>query len=340
MRWAAQKVIDGTKADVIEGSNILEITYRSTSPEKAKQVADGLLKAYVDTTLQERRETARRNACWYEAQAEKAKAALFEAETTKSSFERESGILLQDNKVDLDSARLTALAGQSAAPMMAPTVAGPSPSEAQLGQLDAEISQAEKIYGPNHPQLLAMRQRREVLAKQAAAERSNSGSSAAATVGAARATAGLLEAQKSRVMADRDKVEHLRLLQDDVDRRRDEYNKSATRAAELRQESDIVETGVTPLGNAVTPQSPVFPNIPLVLAGGVFAGVAIGGMIALLLELFGRRIRSHQDLQVATRVPVLAIVARPKTRTGLHLRGRLLRLIRRSRGTRVRTAQA
>jgi succinoglycan biosynthesis transport protein ExoP len=339
-RWAAQTVIDGTKAQVIEGSNILEIDYRSKSPEQAKLVADAIVKAYMDTTLQSRRETARRNADWYDAQAEKAKAGLFQAETTKSNFERENGILLQDNKVDLDSARLAALAGQGVAPMMAAPVAqGVSQASLQLEQLDADIAQAQKTLGPNHPQLQEMHRKRDLLAKQAQQEGAAS-STASATVGAARATAGLLEAQKSRVMADRDKVERLRLLQDDVELRREEYNKAAGHAAELRQESNVAETGVTPLGSAVTPQTPVFPNIPLILGGGVVAGAGLGAMMSLLLELFGRRIRSHQDLRVAIHVPVLAVVARPRTRTGLHLRERLMRSIMRSRGSRARTARA
>src|SRR5206468_5576188 len=127
-------------------------------------------------------------------------------------------------------------------------------------------------------------------------QRLNMNSSAAATTGAARATAGLLEAQKARVMAQRANVEKLRLLSDDVDRRREEYNKSAAHAAELRQEADVAETGVTPLGAAVTPQNPVFPNKPLIIGVGLAGGVGLGVGLGLLLELFGRRIRSAQDL--------------------------------------------
>jgi hypothetical protein len=84
----------------------------------------------------------------------------------------------------------------------------------------------------------------------------------------------------------------------------------------------------------------VFPNKPLIIAGGLIAGLGIGLFVSLALELFGRRIRNHQDLRVAIHVPVLAIVARPKTRTGLHLRSRLLQMLRRSRGVRARAAQA
>jgi uncharacterized protein involved in exopolysaccharide biosynthesis len=337
-KWAAQEVIDGTKPKVVEGSNILEINYSSEDPERAKLVADALQKAYSDTTLQARRETARRNADWYDAQAEKAKAALFAAEAAKSAFERESGILLQDNKVDLDSAQLAALASQGTGPVasMAPT--GPTAASLQLAQIDAALSEASKTLGPNHPQLLELRRRRDLTARQVAEERSLSGAQASATMGAARATAGLLAAQKSRVLAQREKVEKLRLLQDDVDLRRDQYSKAVARAAELRQESDVAESGVTSLGTAVTPQDPVFPNKPLVIGGGLAAGLGIGVVLALLLELFGRRVRSAEDLRLAIEAPVLAVVSNPNTSTGLHLRERIKRIMQRSRGARVRPA--
>jgi capsular polysaccharide biosynthesis protein len=141
-------------------------------------------------------------------------------------------------------------------------------------------------------------------------------------------------------MAQRTSVEKLRVMADDVDRRREEYNKSAARAAELRQESEVADSGVTPLGAAVTPQDPKFPNKPLLIGVGFGAGLALGFLISLAMELFGRRIRSYQDLQVAIKVPVLAVVARPKTRTGLHLRARLMRGLARSRGGRKEQALA
>jgi uncharacterized protein involved in exopolysaccharide biosynthesis len=338
-RWAAQRVIDGTKAELIEGSNILEISYTGYSPEKVKQVADAVRKAYMDSSLQARQEAARRNADWYEAQAAKAKADLLQAETAEAAYERENGVLLQDNKVDVDSARLAALVSQGSAPAVAPTTVGATPSAVALGQLDAEIAQAKKTLGPNHPQLQEMEKRRQVLAQQADQERKALLATAGAVQGASRVTEGLVEAQKSKVMANREKVEKLRLLQDDVDLRSDQYNKAAARAAELRQEADVAETEVTPLGNAVTPQKPAWPNVPLILAGSVVAGAGLGVVIGIFLELIGRKIRSADDLRNAADAPVLAIVENPRTaKTGWF--GRVRGGIKLPRVQRIRTAKA
>ncbi|HEY9236155.1 MAG TPA: Wzz/FepE/Etk N-terminal domain-containing protein [Phenylobacterium sp.] len=308
-RWAAQRIIDGTNANLIEGSNILELTYTSSSPEVARSVADALREAYIESTLAYRRETAARTATWYADQAAKAKAALASAEAAKAAFERENGIVLQDDKTDIDSARLAALAGAGAPALSAVMPTGPTPSALQLAQVDAAIAQASRTLGPNHPDLIAMKQQRSVLASQAAREQSAANAAAGAAASAARIGAGLLEAQKSKVIGQRDKLERVRALQAEVDVRREQFLKASSREADLRLEANIGETGITPLGNAVTPQTPIFPNMPLIMMGALGFGVAFGVLVALLTELFGRRVRSAEDLTYAVHAPLLAVIA-------------------------------
>lgn len=312
-RWAAQRISEGASARLIEGSNILEITFASDSPARAKTVSDGLRKAYLETTLQSRREAARRNAEWYEEQASKTRSILFQAETAKARYERESGIIMADNKVDIDTARLASLATSGGGAFIAPSEAGPSASSMQLARLDAELLEASKVLGPNHPTLLAMRRARELLTQQVAQERTSASSVSSAQLSAQRATEGLLEAQKQKVMAQREKVEKLRLMQDEIELRRQQYNNAVARGAQLRQESDVAEAGATPLASAITPQAPVFPNKPLIIGAAVGGGAAIGIVLALLMEIFGRRIRSSEDLASAVEAPVLAIIKHAST---------------------------
>ena len=307
-RWASEVVMQGANAKLIEGSNILEISYGSSSPEQAKLVADGLRKAYVEMTLQSRREAARRNAEWYEEQAVKSKAILFQAEAEKAAFERSSGILLQDDKVDVDSARLAALANQGGASMITPSSSGVAPSAAELGQVESALGEASKILGPNHPQLQALRKRREMLIKQVDQERNSASASAGAALSAARATTGMLEAQKAKVMGQRDKVERLRLMQDGIDLRREQYNKGVARAAQLRQEAEVAEAGIIPLASAITPQSPAFPKKGLMITAAVLGGAGLGVLAGLMIELFGRRVRSSEDLASVIDAPVLAVI--------------------------------
>jgi uncharacterized protein involved in exopolysaccharide biosynthesis len=195
--------------------------------------------------------------------------------------------------------------------MFAPASSGDVQGAVQLAQLDAEVAEASKTMGPNHPTLQALKRRRELLAKQVEQARSSAGAAASAAVSAGRATSGMLEQQKAKVMAQRDKIERLRVMQDEIDLRRDQYNKAMIRAAQLRQEADVAESGVVPLGAAIVPPQPVFPQKPLILAVSLVGGAGLGALIGLLAELFGRRVRSAEDLAHAIDAPVLAIIRNP-----------------------------
>jgi uncharacterized protein involved in exopolysaccharide biosynthesis len=313
-RWLAQRVITNTKAKVVEGSNILEISYTATRPSDAKLVADALRTAYIAASLNFRRDDASRNADWFDAQALKAKDALDAASSAETQYERENGIVMADDKTDLETARLHALSMQGVETPVAPVAPAATASAIQLAELDAQISQVSQTLGPNHPELQRLRAQRTALAGLVAQDQAAAKSAAAAAAGAgAGATDRAVAAQKSRVIAQSDKLQKLAQLQSAVAIQRDRFEKTSTRAAELRQEAAVADTGLVPLGAAVTPKDPVFPNMLLIIPGALVLGLGVGVLTALLAEMIGRRVRGVEDLQSALNVPVLAVIQRPST---------------------------
>ena len=129
-RFVADTVSANTDVRLIEASNILEITYTSSTPTSARVIADALRQAYIDQTLSFRQQSAAKTAEWFGRQAAKLRAELTLAEKRKTDFERANGVLLVDDQTDAQEARLKALA---ATPPMAKTArkspaATPSPS--------------------------------------------------------------------------------------------------------------------------------------------------------------------------------------------------------------------
>ena len=337
-RWLAQRIISATTVKVVTGTNILEIAYKASSPTEAKSMADALRNAYIDSTLETRRREATRTADWYQAQAQKERALLNAADAAKTAYEKEHGIVMNADNTDVDSARLRALASQSAAPaaMIAPSAPMTSPSAIQLAQLDSAIAQAARNLGPNHPQMVQMRAQRAALAQVAAQEMAAARAAAGAAASAASVSSSALQrevaAQTAKVIDKRDKIERLTQLQSEVNLRREQYNKSMARIAELRQEAAIADTGIATLGEAVTPQKPSFPNKPLILGGALGLGFGMGVLLSLLLELFGRRVRSIEDLQSAIDAPLLAVVDGPAA-AKRRLKLPSIRIGRRKRGS-------
>jgi uncharacterized protein involved in exopolysaccharide biosynthesis len=304
-RWMAQIVIDNTGAELIEGSNILDISYTAPSPQGAAAVAEALRRAYVDQAVAFRREDASRDSAWFKNQSAKLKEQLTEAEQRKSAFERANGIVLDAEDVDQDVRRLTALA-QSGPLVSAPSISvgGGNPAAAQIAQLDAAISTAERTLGPNNPQLQDMKRQRAALASSAAASAVAPSAPTGPSVGAQ------YNAQLQKVLAQRGKADEARRLSIEVAVLRDQYQKASTRMAELDQQAQSIESGLTMLGAATAPEKPSFPNWPLIIFGSLGVGALLGVVAALMAELLARRVRCASDLRFGD-LPVLGEMAVP-----------------------------
>ncbi|MFM6853198.1 MAG: GumC family protein [Sphingopyxis sp.] len=314
-RWLAQLIIDRTEVNMIDASNILEIRYAGTNPETAAVIADALRTAYEEQTMLFKQQAASRNATWFERQTTELRAALAQAEERKAGFERANGIILQDDSTDTDSARLAALAQAAPPPPMVTTqaaAAGPvsTPSQAQLAQIDASIAAASQTLGPNHPDLQNLRRQRDAIAQAASREMAAARAAMAPprTISTGPSAGALFNAQRSRVLAQRGKLAEARQLQGDINVLREQLTRTATRAAQLGQESQSTETGLTRLGSAVAPDTPTFPKVIPVLLGSIALGLGLGVLLALLTELLNRRVRSADDLMIEG-VPVIGVMA-------------------------------
>lgn len=324
-RWSAERIIAGTEAQMLGNSNILEITYTSPNPTISKNVAAMLREAYIDATLRFRTDAASRNAEWYREQAEKERRALTAAEAKKSAFEKANNIVVAPGGVDPENAKLQSLeaallAARNSASQaqlssqMAVTNSGAVDQiNAQLAQVNDQIRQAADQYGTAHPTYKALIGRRATL----------QGELSRATAKAQALGGGLgtysqanyqqlqaeYDAQKQRVIAMQAQLSKLAELQREVTMLQARYDKAVQRAADLRLEADVSESGLVVLGDVVGSNTPTFPNMPLIGMLSLVFGLLLGVVVALLSELIARRVRGVEDLAFAGKVPVLAVIA-------------------------------
>jgi uncharacterized protein involved in exopolysaccharide biosynthesis len=340
-RWAEQIIISNTKAKFLQDSDILEIKYSSNSPESAKITADALRKAFIDTSLAFKRQTAQTNADWFAGQAIKAKADLDSAITAETDFERAHGVAMANSKVDMDTARLEAMAGQGASiPPTPPIQQGTSAAGMELARLDAEIATQSKELGPNNPAIMQLHAQRANMATVLAKEQAGNEALKHIAESDASVIARQVAAQKAKVVAESDTIGKLSQLQTEVDLRREAFDKTSARAAELRMQALSVDVGLNPLTSAAVPNSPDFPKTLLIIPGSFVLGLAVGVLLSLLIEFFGRRVRGVEDLSSTLEAPVLAVIAGPQVARPTGLRGRILDWIYSIPPLRQRTAHA
>lgn len=343
-RWGAQRIINSTDVQVVEGSNILEIAYQSPDPELSKQIVTLLRASYIDNSLKFKTDSAGRTADWYREQADKAQKALAGAEAVKTKFERENNIVVgpggeseQSKLVNLQAALMSAKGGATASESMqnsAMTTTVVDQLKVQLATLNDQIAQAAEKFGVEHPTYKAMISRRNLLNSEISRETAVQNTNRAAAGSAGQKTVASLQrdydTQRAKVVSMKDKFDQLAQYQRDVDQRRAQYEKAAARTADLKLASNVSESGLVVLGDAIGTPTPSFPNWPQILGLSAAFGLGLGLVLAVFTELLKRRIRGTDDLGFASRSPVLAVVADVAPSP---LRDRVRRLLARRRGT-------
>ncbi len=324
-RWGAQRIIENTDVQLVEGSNILEILYEAPNPEVAKQVVGMLREAYIDASLRFRTDSAGRTADWYFEQSDKAQTALAAAESTRAKFLKDNNLVVgptgseaeSAKLADLQSALMAARGGQVQAESQAvlQTVSSGvlDQLKMQLATIDDQIAQAGERFGSEHPAYKALVSRRQVISSQLAREEREAKSEGALRSGSSRQTVNELEAlyngQRAKVLGMQDTLNELAQLTREVELRRQQYEKAAARTADLRLESNVSESGLVVLGDAIGSGKPSFPNWPQIIGLSTAFGLGLGVVLAVFTELLTRRIRGTEDLNFAARAPVLAVIA-------------------------------
>ena len=324
-RWGAQRLIANTSANVVEGSNILEISYESPNADDAKQIVSLLRDSYIAASLRFRTDSAGRTADWYREQADRAQQKLTVAETAKSKFEQDNGIVMAPGGTEAETTKLAGLqqalvalqggegAQQFQATMQATSSAVVDQLKVQLATLNDQLEQAAERLGTEHPTYKSGLARRNLLQAQLTKETAVARAAGAAQSGSSRRSVTELQAQydtqKAKVLSMKGKLDQLAQLQREVDLRRSEYEKSAARTADLQLQSNVSESGLVVLGDAIGGAERSFPIWSQVIGLSLAFGLALGVVVAILTELLARRIRGPEDLQFVARVPVLAVIA-------------------------------
>ena len=306
--WAAERAQRGVRATIIPDSNLLEISFLSTSPLTAKAVVAALRDSYVDALIRDRRSAAQAQAQGLQALADKVRVEILKLQAEKSAYEQATGVVLREDYMDLDTVQMKALAPSVQTPRFRYVDAGASKAEANLARMDAQIANAAAVLGPSHPQLAALKSNRVLAeAELVRAAQFNSRRADMASAQEAVRSQGF-DSQKLKVVDRRDEALRLRLLQDRIVAQRAQFNSAMAAAGRMREMMSIVESGVSPVGEAEVLPQLAFPNLPLIYGGAGALGLIGGVLLALLTELFNLRIRTVAGMGAVVRAPLLGVV--------------------------------
>jgi len=346
-QWLGDLLLKKLDVEPSRESSVISISFTGADPSFSAAVANTFAKSYIETSLDLRLEPAKQTAAWFDQQIIQLRQNLDVAQQKLTAYQREKGIVESDERLDVETRRMSELASQMVAAQSAAFDAGSRTRDsasmpevinnpvvqglkAQVSQGEGKLAELAKRVGVNHPDY--QRTLAEVNSYKARleAELSLATRGVGATAGAAKQRYDELGAafskQKANVLALKNQREEASLLARDVQNAQQIYDAALQRYGQSRMEAQSTQTDIAVLNPATPPIKPSKPNVLFNILLSLFAGGVLGAGAGFIVELLDRRVRSGLDIAAGLDIPVLAEV----TKKGRRLEG-LRRMFRRNR---------
>jgi chain length determinant protein EpsF len=338
--WMAAVLLQNLEVEASAG-NLISIQYSSENPRAAAQIANGFVSAYLATALHLRTEPTREASEWFEEQLNGLRSRVQQAQNKLTSYQKAKGIVAVDERVDIDTARLSELSTQvlaarnatydtesryrqasellqsGASPEAIPDVLSSSyisGMRAELIRAQARLAEAGTVLGPNHPayqriaaEVQGMRDKLGEEMKKLVAGLGNAVQQAKKREQELQAAA---EAQQGRIMRTKDERVQLAAMTREVDNAQRSYDTVLARYMTTRIESRARQADVALLTPALEPIKPAHPKVGLISMLSVVLGALLAAGTVYLLEVIDRRVRSRADLEARLAVPSLGRLSR------------------------------
>ncbi|MDA8127832.1 MAG: chain length determinant protein EpsF [Betaproteobacteria bacterium] len=329
--WLAGLLMKKLDVEPSRESSVISISFTGTDPRFSAAVANAFAKAYLETSLDLRVEPARQTAAWFDQQIVELRHNLDDAQQKLTAYQREKGIVESDERLDVETRRMSEIASQMVEAQSAlfdassrarnsgslpevinnPVVQG---LKSQVSQGEGKLADLAKRVGVNHPDyqrtLAEVNSYKALLANELALAKRGVG----ATAGAARQRydelSGAFAQQKAKVLALKQQREEAALLSRNVQNAQQIYDSALQRYGQSRMEAQSTQTDISVLNPATPPPKPSQPKVLLNILLAVFLGSLLGVGVGFLVEMLDRRVRSGMDIIVGLEVPVLAEVTR------------------------------
>lgn len=346
--WTADLLDKGLTVKPSRESNVIEIIYEGNSPAFAAALANAYAKAYIESTVQIKVDPARQYADFFEERALAAREKLEKARERLAAAQKEKGIVLTDERLDVETVRLAELSSQvnTLRAMRAETnsrraQANANPDQlndvlinpvvaslkTELGRQEARLREMNERYGDAHPQVIEARATMDGLKSQIRAETNRvtgsvRGNEAMASQRESEAVAAF-EAQRQRLLKLKEARTDLQVMEREVDTAQRIYDSIQERLSQTNLESKTSQSGIYQLSQATEPTRPTSPRVVVNTAVALVLGTLLALMVALTVELFDRRVRSPLDIPQALEIPVIGVLPAPSLRVAKPSRLRL-----------------
>lgn len=320
--WLAQALLKAVVVAPARDSNVVNIEFEANDPVYAAQVANAFATSYLNVSLKLRVDPAQRYSSFFESQAKELRANVERAQERLSTFQREKGVVVTDDRLDSEMSRVNELTARLAQQQSPREQLPDDLNHPALAALRGELSRAEAQlqdygarWGDNHPQVQQAKATVATLRDRLDAEtRRVSGSVGAVNSRQRQQQAELrasLEGQRARVVHLKSVREEGLVLWRDVENARRAYDNVVNRLSQSTLESHATQGNAFILNEAIPPLNPSSPRnmVNVGLAAVVGLVLALGAVV--LLEMADPRLRTSDAAFAMLGQPVLGVLPKP-----------------------------
>jgi len=331
--WLAELLQKKLEIVPSKESSVVDVTFKGADPQFVAAVANAFADEYMKISVQLKTDPMRKASRYFDTQLKTLRDNVEVAQSRLSKYQQEHGIVSVDNRVDVETTRLNDLSTQlvlaqsqsmeaTSRQSIATGKGGESPDVAgspvvqnlklQLATAETKLAEVGQRLGRNHPQVESARAEAERLRR---ALRENTATTTAsvnnnAGIFAQREAAlrAALAEQKARVLELNRHRDEMNVLNKDVESAQRAFDNASLRFSQTRIEGSSDQSDVSVLNPAVAPIEPAGPKVMLNAVLSVFLGSMLGIGLAMLAEMFDRRVRSATDLAEVAHIPVLGAI--------------------------------
>lgn len=341
---AADVVRAGLLVDPIPDSRLVQIRYRSKSPEMAAKIANAYADAYIEQNYERKLSSMRNAMSWLSDQFKDLKEKLETSERALYEFRKENDILSTDmeGKVNITGSRLAELsseAGKAETTLLqkkalVDSVLKVLPKSGEelenvaaidvlrsplikdlkvtIGQLQNRYFELKAHYKDQHPDVVLIKGQLEHARQNLQNELNSIVAGIKADYDAADQLSKAMHAQLEDAKTQAKdltlkQVEYNRLLREKDSNQR-VFEQVMSRMKEIDLSSMLKVNNIRLLDRAKLSTAPILPRVKLNVMLGILLGILVSLATVVILESMDKSIKGPEDVQRFLAVPVLGVV--------------------------------
>lgn len=335
----AMSVLGGLEVTPIPETQLVEIIYRSTSPDLAAQISNAYAEVFIEWGKETRTDTVNQASDYLDSQIATLRDEIEEGQKRLNAYQSSSdfaldpaGEALLERRQGLDqrynaavAARISKEAAYKGLLNLSPeTVANTTQTGGRVSSLKAELSRLEVDYDskldefqPHWPEMVALKddidKKRGELQRLTASTFAETKDRAFAEFQKAKGEEDSLAEERRRLATDArlqnsDSLEYTDILTY-INTRRELLAELVKRQSEVASQMETTkESNVRIVDRAIVPGAPFRPSLRRNLVMALALGLMIGLGITFLMEFLDRTIKSPEELESVTGLPTLTVI--------------------------------